>query len=184
MSLEELVQQLIDDGKGDVGRLEHILSSLQRGVVLYSSDQEYIEKLLVESRKSESPEPEVESKLKETKVTETIHSEQSTQKEPTEIEQLRKEIHKLQDKNHIIEEHLRKQTTQKMRKGNAVFGVFLMAIGILMVVGGGAGAIDAMCFGQAYGTCNSDGMAAIVGIIIFWIGMIPTIFGVRLIAKA
>ena len=41
-----------------------------------------------------------------------------------------------------------------------------------------------MCLGQAYGTCNSDGMAAIVGIIIFWIGMIPTIFGVRLIAKA
>jgi len=30
LSLEELVQQLINDGKGDTGRLEHILSTISK----------------------------------------------------------------------------------------------------------------------------------------------------------
>ena len=48
MNFEELVKRLIADGKGDTARLEHILSTLQRGVSLYTSDQEYVEKLLEE----------------------------------------------------------------------------------------------------------------------------------------
>ena len=190
--LEELVQQLLNDGKGDAGRLEHILSTIKKGHSLYVSDSEYIEKLLAGLRNTENikqpNENPKESKSEDTDSKDTtkseIHSEHSTSEQPTEIEILRKEVHKLQDKNHVIEEHLRNQVNQKMRKGNAIGGVILMAIGIIMVVGGGAGAIDSMCIGQAYGTCRSDMMALIGGVVIFWIGMIPTIFGVRLIAKA
>lgn len=191
--LEELVQQLLNDGKGDAGRLEHILSTIKKGHSLYASDSDYIEKLLAELRNTENikqpNENPKESKSEDIDSKDTtkseIHSEHSTSEQPTEIEILRKEVHKLQDKNHVIEEHLRNQVNQKMRKGNAIGGVILMAIGIIMVVGGGAGAIDSMCIGQGYGsTCRSDMMAFIGGIVVFWIGMIPTIFGVRLIAKA
>jgi len=62
-------------------------------------------------------------------------------------------------------------------------GVILLAIGLVMVVGGGAAAIAAMCIGQSYGSCNSDELTFIGGVIFFWIGMVPTVFGVRLIAK-
>ncbi len=109
--------------------------------------------------------------------------------QPTEIEQLRKEIHKLQDKNHIIEEHLKKQGVgHKIRKANAVGGVILMAIGIMMVTGGAGMLISSLCLGQSTygmgGSCRGDMATGIAGIVIFWIGMIPTIFGVRTIAKA
>lgn len=46
--LIKLVQELIDSGRGDIGRIEFILSCLKRGRPLYKSDQQYIEKLLAE----------------------------------------------------------------------------------------------------------------------------------------
>jgi hypothetical protein len=183
LNFEELVKRLIADGKGDTARLEHILSTVQRGVSLYTSDQEYVEKLLEEIKKSENPQPTEEPIKIETKVEST----QQPEKQLTEIEELRKEIHKLQDQNHTIEKHLKNQWGQKMRKANAVGGVVLMAIGIMMVVGGGASVLDQFCIGQSTGyggTCRSDMMGFIAGAVVFWIGMIPTIFGVRLIAKA
>lgn len=180
MSLEELVQQLINDGKGDAGRLKHILSTIKKGDSLYTSDEEYLEKLLAELRKTEKTEQVNENQ-------EESESENTPSKQLTEIGLLRKEIHKLQDKNHVIEEHLRNQGNQKIRKGDAIGGVFLMAIGIMLVVGGGGMVIVSLCLGQSTGyggTCRSDMMSFITGEVAFWIGMIPTIFGVRLIAKA
>ena len=192
MSFEELIQHLINEGKGDTGRLEYILSKMKKGQSVYTSDKKYLENLLAESKqikKIEKPNeiPE-ESKSGSTDSKDTVVSEipsdDTTSKQPTEIEILRKEIQKLQDRNHVIEEHLRNQTNPKMRKGHAVGGVFFMAIGIIMVVGGGAAALDLMCIAHTYGTCRSDMMALIGGLVFFGIGMIPTIFGVRLIARA
>lgn len=187
LSLEELVQELINDGKGDIGRLEHILSTLKKGHSLYVSDQDYLEKVLAESRKNNDV---IQSK-EEPKVTESYSDNNNQSKDttiqPTEIELLRKEIHKLQDRNHLIEEHLKNQPNKKIQKGRAIGGVILMAIGIVMVVGGGAVVIASLCIGQSSGyggTCQSNIMAFIGGAVWFWIGMIPTVFGVRLIAKA
>lgn len=137
-TIEKDVKKLINDGKGDSGRLEHILSTLKKGHTLYVSDREYLENLLTESRKIndiiQSKEPKITESYSE--YADSENESKITTIQPTEIELLRKEIHKLQDKNHIIEEHLRKQPNQKIRKGQAVGGVILMAIGMVMVVGG------------------------------------------------
>ncbi len=94
-----------------------------------------------------------------------------------EIELLKEKINKIQDPIHI-------QNKSKMKKGQAVGGVILLAIGLMMVVGGGAAVLTSMCLGQPYGSCRSDFITLIGGSIVFWIGMVPTIFGVRVIAKA
>lgn len=44
--LLEKIQHLIDSGTGDIGRLQHILETLQNGRKLYNSDQGYLDKLL------------------------------------------------------------------------------------------------------------------------------------------
>jgi hypothetical protein len=44
--LIEKIQQLIDSGTGDVGRLQYILEKLQNGRKLYNSDQSYLDNLL------------------------------------------------------------------------------------------------------------------------------------------
>ena len=56
-----------------------------------------------------------------------------------------------------------------------------------MVVGGGGMVIVSTCIAQSSGyggTCSSDMMAFIMGEVLFWVGMIPTVFGVRMIARA
>ena len=42
----EKVEQMIDIGKGDPGRLYHILESLKNNKILYHSDQAYLESKL------------------------------------------------------------------------------------------------------------------------------------------
>ena len=62
-----------------------------------------------------------------------------------------------------------------------------MAIGMVMVVAGGGMVIASLCIGQPLygdGACRINGELVIGGVILFWIGMIPTVFGVRMIAKA
>ena len=83
----------------------------------------------------------------------------------------------LNDKEHILQK-------EKMKIGKAIGGSILLAIGLLFVVGGGASVITSLCLGQPYGSCRSDFMMLIVGSIMFWIGIVPTIFGVRFVAKA
>ena len=57
----EKIQNLMDSGKGDLGRLRFILMTLRRGNNLYSSDKKYLEKkigteiILVEKHKDEKP---------------------------------------------------------------------------------------------------------------------------------
>ncbi len=187
MSLEELVQELINDGKGDTGRLEHILSTLKKGESLYASDQEYLQKLLAESKNSDNSES-----IKELDTKEETESEHSTQEQLSEIDLLRKEIHKLQDKNHIIEEHLRKQGGKKgsMARafGRGLGGVFLFLFGLGMVLLTYAhfDNLDNSMRGMGYG---ADPMATMI----YFIIVVPTIlliiagasiyYGIRIISK-
>lgn len=83
-----------------------------------------------------------------------------------------------------------------MRKGVAIGGAFLLAFGVLMIVFGAESAFAAMCWGATQQTlvtggyqgtviqCHGDDMNMFFGWAIFWIGLIPTIFGIRYVAKA
>ena len=67
--------------------------------------------------------------------------------------------------------------------GNTIAGVILLAIGLSMVIIGGAAGIDPF-LNRSSGQYNSfDTLTWIAAIIIFWIGMLPTIFGIRFIAQ-
>ena len=192
LSLEELVQELITDGKGDTGRLEHILSTLKKGQSLYASDQEYFQKLLVDSRQTKNPEPvKEESKSEETDAKEEeIHSEHSTQEQPTEIEQLQKEIYKLQDRNHVIEEHLRNQKSGSMLRafGRGIAGVFLFlfGLGMVFILDYHLTNLDNSMRGMSYGV---DPMAVIITAlvvtpaILLSIGGASIYYGIRIILK-
>ena len=68
ITLDEIlgkIQELMDSGEGDLGRLRFILMTLRRGNPLYKSDQKYLEKklntpfVLVEKHQDE-PKPEFE----------------------------------------------------------------------------------------------------------------------------
>lgn len=45
ITIEE-IQKLIEQGKGDSGRLNHVLNSLNQGKKLHDSDQKYVERLV------------------------------------------------------------------------------------------------------------------------------------------
>ncbi|MCE2507528.1 MAG: hypothetical protein J4F36_13895 [Nitrosopumilaceae archaeon] len=57
MNSLENVEKLIDLGVGDVSRLQHIKHILEENKILYSSDADYLNKLIQEYiEKSETPE--------------------------------------------------------------------------------------------------------------------------------
>ena len=73
----------------------------------------------------------------------------------------------------------------KMRWGIAIGGAILLAFGLVLVVSGSATGFAGMCFFKMSGVrCYSDGLMMMMGWAIFWIGLIPTIFGIRYVAKA
>jgi len=66
--------------------------------------------------------------------------------------------------------------------GATIGGVILLAIGLMMVVGGGGAAIMSMTNSNMSSSMFPSGLTMTIGIVFFWIGMVPTIIGVRLIA--
>ena len=72
----------------------------------------------------------------------------------------------------------------KMRKAVAIGGALLLAFGLLLIVFGSTTGFIGMCWGLSSNACRSDFGVMMVGWSIFWIGLIPTIFGIRYIAKA
>ncbi len=52
--LLEVIQQLMDSGKGDHLRLDHILTSIKAGKKIYSSDQRYLEAMISKNITNES----------------------------------------------------------------------------------------------------------------------------------
>ena len=68
--LIENVLQLLNSKKGDVGRLNYILSMLQEGRTLYTSDRKYLESLIstyIEPSKRRAGQQSVEELKKELK---------------------------------------------------------------------------------------------------------------------
>lgn len=73
----------------------------------------------------------------------------------------------------------------KMRWGIAIGGALLTALGLLMIVAGGNAGLIEMCWAwNMSGRCYPDFFSATIAWAIFWVGIIPTIFGIRYIAKA
>ena len=72
----------------------------------------------------------------------------------------------------------------KMRKAVAIGGALLLAFGLLLIVSGAVTGFTGMCWGLSSNACRSDFLDMMFGWSIFWIGLIPTIFGIRYIAKA
>lgn len=194
LSLEELVQELINDGKGDVGRLEHILSTLKKGQSLYSSDQDYLEKLLAETRKSNDSIQSNEPKIVEFNSESTLneHEPKDATMQPTEIELLRKEIHKLQDRNHIIEEHLRNKGSLKsgswlraFGRGIAGIAIFLFGLGMIFALYYFLSNLDDSMRGMYYGDPWATIITAFViaPAILLSIGGSSIYYGIRIISK-
>mgnify|MGYP001209840644 CR=1 FL=1 len=73
----------------------------------------------------------------------------------------------------------------KMRWSIAIGGALLLALGLLMIVAGGNAGLIEMCWAwNMSGRCYPDFFSATIAWAIFWTGLIPTIFGIRYIAKA
>ena len=84
-----------------------------------------------------------------------------------------------------IAERNKPRDPNKIRWGVAIGGAILLAFGLVLVVSGAATGFAAMCWGPSTSVrCHSDGLMMMMGWTIFWIGLIPTIFGIRYIAKA
>gem|GEM_PF-676234 len=203
--LDELirhVEKLLDMKVGDASRLTSIVERLKRGNNLYSNDQIYVDNLISKHlfpQEEKDEKTAFNNKIPLSDDTLTILQNRLAKGEisPEEfgrlksflstgggLTELKTEIARLRKRIEITEEHLSEGKERKIRKLQAVGGVILLAIGLLMVVGGGAAAIGSMCLGQSYGSCQSNTFGWIIGVVIFWIGMIPTIFGVRGIANA
>lgn len=127
MSTEDRIRQLIKDGKGDLGRLEHILAMVKAGRDLYSSDKDYLDNLLAQT-----------SQVVDLSTPESQNQPAPTSSPPSEIESLRHEVRQLQERNHVIEEQLQNQGKLKRSKlsalGNGVAGLalFLFGIGVIL----------------------------------------------------
>jgi len=63
ISLIDSVKKLIEDGKGDTGRLSHILVTLESGKSLYSSDGKYLQSLLSPSEIQSEIQSEIEPNI-------------------------------------------------------------------------------------------------------------------------
>jgi len=70
--LIDSIQKLIEEGKGDSGRLNHIIDSLKMGKILYKSDARYLDQLISKDSKKEvlhkNFEPEKEIKTETPKI--------------------------------------------------------------------------------------------------------------------
>jgi len=88
--IADSVQNLIDSGKGDYGRLVHILNSVKSGKKLFSSDQKYLDNLLDDFEKESKSKPHVVSPPTKEFTTKEIQQPESnppSELEPKEIQQ-------------------------------------------------------------------------------------------------
>lgn len=195
MTLEESLIRLIHDGIGDKGRLEHILTVIQKGNSLYTSDSEYLKKLLeiqkskvIESQTSKEPKPSI--------VTEESEESNNTlleASEQSELESIQKEIRRLQDRNHRIEEHLKNTGDLKRRSiansfGRGVLGIFLFlfGLGMIFVLYYHFTNIDNTMRGMSYGGDPWAVMITafvIVPMLLYGIGGTSIYYGIRIISK-
>lgn len=134
MSIEKRIRELIDSGQGDRGRLEHILTMINAGKELYHTDKDYLIRLLAESKETDSPTAVNSPPISKVNYPPNVQTPDIS----SEIESLKQEIRKLQDRDYIIEKHFGDKITPKRSKkrafGNAVLGVFLFLFGLALIL--------------------------------------------------
>ena len=189
MSTEDRIQELIDNGIGDRGRLEHILATIKAGRELYFSDRDYLEKLIEQTKKAEKSQHSDQN----SESTETYNvSEQFTNK-TTDTELLKEEIRKLKEKNHLVEEQLRnigvnKRRTWPMAFGRGLAGItlFLFGLGVILSLYYYLTHMQEYATSMHYGS-NAIGaiimLAVVVPAILLVIGGSTMYYGIRIISK-
>jgi uncharacterized membrane protein len=164
------IQELIGNGVGDIPRLEHIKDTLEKGKTLYASDQIYLDSILDQYFTVK------EKPIKKESITQLEQEPEKPKIQPIdEITTLQKKVESLEYNIELI------RTKKKMSYGKAFAGVILLTIGIILVSTGGAAGMSFLSTPPYSGNTSSN---VVGGWILFWIGVIPTIFGVRLVAKA
>jgi len=109
------IRELIELGKGDHGRLEHIYATIEKGKKLFKSDQLYLDEEL--KSKEESTQPSVESETAKITKTSTTETNVLTQ-ETAEISKLKTKLAKSGEKilNLEITRTEHQKTAQKVQK--------------------------------------------------------------------
>lgn len=116
-SVLEKIQNLINDGIGDPGRLQYIYDSLAKGKALYHSDQMYLERKLNEDVVFESDDMVTETSVaKPSEKTETTIKSQPVESKPKSIPSMPKDWNKSELNNNLddkIKEEQNKIEKQK-----------------------------------------------------------------------
>ena len=84
------ILEIIKSGRGDAGRLYHIVQTLRRGAPLYSSDQKYVETLLGLAKPDSDKVPQVEPETEQNDLREKLAKGEITIEEYDILTELRK----------------------------------------------------------------------------------------------
>ncbi len=163
------IRELIENGAGDISRLQHIKDTLEKGKTLYGSDEIYLDSILDQYFTVK------EKPIEKEPITQSNNEPETPNND--EITILKKKVESLE---YNIEQITKKKS---ISAGKAFAGAILLAIGIGLV-SFGITAGSSFLFQPSYAMSGNSSMLMIAGWFMFWIGIIPTIFGVRLIAKA
>jgi len=137
---------------GDSARLESIQRALEENRTVYDIDKKYLKEKFNELQ-NHKPDLKIENEnLTESESEKILEQDEMTDESKTdgkvtqidsankkteplsEIESLRKEIKKLQDKNYLIEKHLNQNPGSMLRAfGRGIGGVFLFLFGLGMI---------------------------------------------------
>ena len=205
-TLIEVCTKLLEMKVGDRPRIMGIKKRAEEGKILYQLDKKYLERLTVYIRYEEEPkkiEPSTTQPQKK-----LAESYKVTPEKKTSFFKIRKKSNEDIPKTvenqtpsenttgtagfeperertfkEILEDQDGPRDPNKMRWGVAIGGAVLLAFGLVLVVTGSAVGLEGMCF-FAGGRCYTDIFQVFGGWAMFWIGIIPTIFGIRYVAKA
>lgn len=158
------VLEFIENGKGDIARLEHIKDTIKKGKKMYQSDLNYLEDLFSESSLTEVKTPSKESPDPE----KNLHLEDSS-KDAT-VDQLKEDLGNANKKIEKMEEKIEEQqkTTASMKnyKGEGTTLVLSIVVGLMGLMG----------VGHIYlGRVRRGIIILIVGLLIWTIVFIPMI---------
>ena len=173
---------------GEKARIENIKARAEQGRILHQLDKKYIEKLAAYI-KYEEPKEKPESITSPEEPQSTLTSETLENQTPHEkaIESKRRNFFRKTKEQDTILDQAKKTSKDpnKMRWGVAIGGAILLAFGLVLVISGSAAGFAGMCWGVPSSVRCYDNLGMIImGWGMFWVGLIPTILGVRYVAKA
>ena len=178
------IQELIDNNVGDNSRLHHIKDTLEKGKTLYDSDHIYLDSLLKRyfAVKEEPNEKETVSETTFADTDESVEPEKKENSSNDDISILKRKVESLE---YNLEQIKKKK---KISYVDAIAGAISLTIGIAMVsfgmIAGSSFLFNSADIGYGYGTSGSNSLIMMIGWAVFWIGLLPTVVGVRWISRA